>query len=1035
MRLRSAGFWVLLLFTLLAMPAHAQERFGGIAGVVTDTSQAPVPGATVTITNKQNGAVRTVVTANDGSYRVPDLDPGRYTVSIELQGFQKSTADDVQVLLGRTFTINAQLQVGARTEQVTVTGQAERPIDLTTVTLQHNVTAEEFNELPKGRTFQSMAMASPGVSGLADINNNQQNNIEGGLQINGASAAENTYTVDGVVTNSPIEGQSRQNTVFEYLQEVQVKTSGIDAQYGGALGGVISAVTKSGGNIFTGEAHEYFFGNPLSSAPVKRLVLNPVTQASASYVQDAKQKYDQNEFGGSLGGPIVKDQLFFFASISPRLVNRTNNYAFSDAPGSIDQTQKLWQGFGKVTLNSGRVHANVSLLMTPTRSTGFLPAYNNVSPNAITTTLASNAPNIPRGFNDNQDTISGNIDYWMGKESYLSLRGGYFYDSYKDTGVSQTTSYTYRTSSLGIAGVPANLQGATGFANTPRVEIDNFDTTKQPYVQMDYNQTFNAAGSHLLKAGVGYRHTTNDVNNAYPGGYVYIYWGQTYTSGFNNKQDTGQFGYYQVNDFGTQGKVGANIWSLYAQDAWSIGQRLVLNLGLRTENEKVPTFQPQIAPYAFQFGFGDKLAPRLGVAYDVAGNGRSKLSASWGRYYDWTKYELARGSFGGDIWHQYTRSLDSPLDLSNVNLSNMPGRDLFGGPLGYQDLRGTSIQNTDPAIKPMYEDSFNAGWDYQLSARTGIGVHFVRSSLGRTIEDMGSTVNGSDIYVIGNPGEGENLITSATYPATADFATPKAHRVYDALELSFEKRMSDNWFFSANYTLSRLFGNYSGLSNTDEVLTPTTGVSSGTSQQQTGSTVRPGSNASAAWDVDQILWDSHGNLDVEGLLPTDRPHAFKLYGAYTFPFGTQVGLFQYAASGTPISTYVIAQPYGYFPLVNGRGDMGRTPVLSRTDLLISHNIKLNGKQSVRLELNVLNLFNQETATHIFNFLNKGAPGESSFLSNDAINLSKVNLAKGYDYNALILASPGGASAYDPRYGMGDLFQPGRQGQVSIRYSF
>ena len=96
------------------------------------------------------------------------------------------------------------------------------------MTLQHNVTAEEFNGLPKARTFQSMAITAPGVSGLVDINNNSGSTIEGGFQVNGASAAENSFTVDGVVTNSLIEGQSRQNTVFEYLQEVQVKTSGID---------------------------------------------------------------------------------------------------------------------------------------------------------------------------------------------------------------------------------------------------------------------------------------------------------------------------------------------------------------------------------------------------------------------------------------------------------------------------------------------------------------------------------------------------------------------------------------------------------------------------------------------------------------------------------------------------------------------------------------------------------------------------------------------------------------------------------------
>ena len=193
----------------------------------------------------------------------------------------------------------------------------------------------------------------------------------------------------------------------------------------------------------------------------------------------------------------------------------------------------------------------------------------------------------------------------------------------------------------------------------------------------------------------------------------------------------------------------------------------------------------------------------------MRGDGRVKAFASWGRYYDWTKYEIARGSFGGDLWHIYYRSLDT-LDIGSLNLSNMPGNDFWGGPTGFRDLRATAILNTDPNIKPMYQDSFNGGVDYQLSATMALGIHYIHNNLGRTIEDMGALVNGDSVYVIGNPGEGQNTITPASYPATANFATPKPKRQYDALEVTFERRFSKNWFASANYTLSRLYGNYSG---------------------------------------------------------------------------------------------------------------------------------------------------------------------------------------------------------------------------------
>ena len=119
-------------------------------------------------------------------------------------------------------------------------------------------------------------------------------------------------------------------------------------------------------------------------------------------------------------------------------------------------------------------------------------------------------------------------------------------------------------------------------------------------------------------------------------------------------------------------------------------------------------------------------------------------------------------------------------------------------------------------------------------------------------------------------------------------------------------------------------------------------------------------------------------------------------------------------------------------LVNGRGDMGRTPVLTRTDLLVSHELHMRATSKLRFELNVINLFNQKTATHIFNSLNKGA---GLARADSAIDLSNVDLAKGYDYNALILASPSGANAFDPRYGKPDLWQAGTQGQFSVKFIF
>jgi hypothetical protein len=226
----------------------------------------------------------------------------------------------VLVLLGKTFDFSPKLQVGALTEVVNVTAESSRQIDLSSVTIAHNVTSEEFDRIPKTRSFQGIALTSPGVN---------QGQIEGGFQVNGASGAENAFTVDGVSTTSVLYGSSQQDTAFEYVQEVQVKTGGIDAEYGGALGGVISAVTKSGGNSFRGEGHYYYFGNGISASPVQRLQLSPIDDTTVFKVQDEKQKNNTNEVGGSIGGPIVHDHLFFFGAYSPQFISRENNYTFS----------------------------------------------------------------------------------------------------------------------------------------------------------------------------------------------------------------------------------------------------------------------------------------------------------------------------------------------------------------------------------------------------------------------------------------------------------------------------------------------------------------------------------------------------------------------------------------------------------------------------------------------------------------------------------------------------------------------------------
>ena len=818
---------------------------------------------------------------------------------------------------------------------------------------------------------------------------------------------------------------------------------GSAAEYGGALGGVISAVTKSGGNEFKGSVFYYYSGDSLVSTNDldQRLILDPVTQNIASTVQDTAQSFDRHDVGASLGGPIIKNKLYFFASTSQVFEDRSRDYDLSSGTSTGKRDLRIQSNFGKLTWEaSSRLRLNVSALHTPTKSDGTLAAFDGAGANSSTQSLEGLAANNIRGYEVPQWQAAGTADYVFSSSTILSLRTGYFHDSFEDTGVNTSQTYEYASSSVGLAGVPAQYQQPASYSNLPRVRVNDHDLTTRKYINLELTTVVQAAGTHSLKVGGGWSRATNDVQVAYPnGGFVTVFWDQSFTSQATGQTGRGTYGYYTVDDQGTIGKTGSDLNHLFIQDSWRVTPKLTLDLGLRAEHEQIPTFRPDIQEFAFEFGWDEKLAPRLGVAYDVRGDGRLKVSASWGRYFDWTKYELARGSFGGDTWTQRYRTLDDP-DPTKLSRAALTGTNLWTNePDSFQDLRVPSFgdEAIDPDIKPMSQDVWNAGAEYQVGTNTVVGLNYVHTDLNRTIEDVGSLVNGSEVYLYCNPGEGlckTAIVTGDTPP----FEMPKPIRKYDALELSVNRRFSDNWFLGGSYVYSRLYGNYAGTVSTDEVAVG--GRVSVVAQQQSGQTTRPGSNVTRSWDLDELMFDAHGNF-IEGRLATDRPHVVKLYGNYRFNFGTNVGVNFFAGSGTPVTKTVFTR-FGIGPMVDGRGSLGRTDFLTNTDLFLSHDIKVAGSRTVRLELNVLNVFDQKQERHIFDSVNRvGADGRS--VNGSRINTAGVNLFNGYDYNTLLTQTPDAAkdpsqnaSGYaDPRYLMADQWNPGLRARFSVRFLF
>ncbi len=352
-------------------------------------------------------------------------------------------------------------------------------------------------------------------------------------------------------------------------------------------------------------------------------------------------------------------------------------------------------------------------------------------------------------------TTTTNLDWVASSKAFFNAKINYLSYDTVDVGIPNENWYTFSGSNTGLDPRPEMVKAA-GFNSV----LTNRARSKDLYTRLggsaDVTYYASAGGQHAFKAGVQFERIANDVADIEQQPHVTVSWNQSLTT-LAGAVERGTYGYWSWRQFGTLGKVEVNNLGLFFQDAWSVNDRLTLNLGVRTEKEVVPSYRANLD--GIDFSFADKFAPRAGFAYDLKGDGRTKVYGSWGVFYDVMKLELPRGAFGGDVWVEDYYTLDT-LDWNTLMVNNnKPGRkiDTVDFRIPSNDPACPECGAIDPDLKPFKQQEIVAGIEHELTPTLAVSGRYVHKQVDRAIEDVGVIVPGiGEVFYIANPGEGVN---------------------------------------------------------------------------------------------------------------------------------------------------------------------------------------------------------------------------------------------------------------------------------------
>ena len=877
---------------IAATPAAAQDyTSGSVGGTVTDESGGTVSGATVTLTSNDQGFTRTTTSGANGTFRISSLPVGTYTLNVTAEGKDAFTANDVRVVAGQT----ADLSVGlTSTGNVIVVSATTIQAPFTDTTSGVSVDLEELaSRVPIGRDITNVMLLAPGTSRGESTFGGKAANF---VSIGGSSVAENAYYINGLNITNFDNYLGGVRVPFDFYKTVEVKSGGYPAEFGRATGGIVNAVSKSGGNDFEAALHLNWAPDFLRATGEDLITCSYISTANPSLGQNCQpytnRRYDTAESYSATAeasGPIIRDRLFIYGLFEMRHSQTLTNDRASGLAYRREQDDPFWavkvdaipldgQHLEFTIFDSRNAERNYNLGYT--ENSAGVPVY---GPSELTYDENSGGVNFVGKY-------TGNFADW------LTVSGAYgrMRDRFDQSPVDLNAGQPYMANSSGGV-VNGFANGSFMTAQTNSIIDDPYEIEREFY-RGDVDLFFSAFGDHHVRLGFDQENNTLLHTGISPGQSVLcngFLSDEACTAGLIGSGARLIFragGVVELNYYNTGGTFDATNKAFYIQDEWQPTDRLTLSLGLRRDD-----FSLNKGDGSLLVDLDENYAPRIGATYELWDDHSGKIKAFYGQYFLPIASNTAFRQASPELYFRerwnYNGFNSDGLPILTTQVTNLAS---YQGacPFGLTDMSSGSfcsvtgagnVPDTGAAVahnlKATKETEIIVGYEHRLGDWTA-SISYTHRNMDRSAEDMAidavvlnycaenniagcsSTWTGFHQYVIANPGsdlvvnlgglDGREVTFTAEELAAVGY--PKAKRKYDAVELMLERAWDGKWSANFNYTWSESKGNSEGF------------VQSDFQQDDSGITQ----------DFDQPGFVEY----AYGLLPNHRRHRVKAWGAY-----------------------------------------------------------------------------------------------------------------------------------------------------------